>query len=286
MARFEGHMGIYVLYGLIGISGILMIPVNVLILIKYCQHREIRAQRVCSFCFFMFTLLFYMNFIGRLLNECIGSHTYEWIFAGTTYSLYGLHFPNLLFRFHCRLVPLKWQHVLYENPVDPAPLGIHFSLLVYLLFRRLYNVFAKSQYKMSRSSVVCFIALFIFIVCDVATFVFVIYTNSDGAQLLISRILYIGGLAGMILMSVGITFLYSYKLFRLIRSHLSHSPRPSSRDLLESNERLIANVSKYTLLAVLWISTGIIFWISPVIAYYRLVDYLWYILYIFSLLYF
>ena len=130
---------------------------------------------------------------------------------------------------------------------------------------------------MSRCSVVCFVALFIFIIADVGTFVFMVYIlniTSDGAQVWINM-LYIAGLVGMILMSSSLTFLYSYKLFKLIRSHSRHQPTASTRNLVQQNEVLVANVSRYTLLAVLWISTGIIFWVSPVIAYYGLVDYLW-----------
>ena len=72
------------------------------------------------------------------------------------------------------------------------------------------------------------------------------------------------------------TFLYIYKLFRLISNNTSHS---------KQHEKLVSNVTKYTFLSVIWISTGVIFWCCPFIIYNKM-DYLTYLVlyYIFVLL--
>merc|ERR1712129_23800 len=55
--------------------------------------------------------------------------------------------------------------------------------------------------------------------------------------------------------SMGITLLYLYKLFRVISNN-----RGSESDVL------LQSITKYTVLAIVWISTSVCFWSVPFLA--------------------
>lgn len=235
--RYDGHIGKIFLISLVFISALILIPMNLVIIYYYYKNKSNLSAKTANFktglCYFVITLLFYINFCFRLLNECYGDISYGYIFVCTTALFYGLHF----------------------------------MLLIYLLFCRIYYVFNNTQYKLSKLTLYTFVGLCIFCLSDVGAFTFVVFYTNDDSHILIF-ILYSIGVITIILITIWITLLYIYKLFRLIRNNSSMTPQ---------NDKLIANVTKYTILAIIWISTGIIFWFAPFIALYGM-DYLKYLI--------
>merc|ERR1740123_699087 len=147
-SRFGSHVvGRYFLTTLIGITIVIMIPLTLGIIFAYCKHREVlQTMFKTGLCYFIFTLLFYINFCLRLLNEIIGDVNYGIIFVCTT--------------------ALFWS--------------LHFSFLILMLFGRIYLVFDNTQYQVSNTTIYSFIGLSLFVLINMSAFIFVVlYTNDE-----------------------------------------------------------------------------------------------------------
>ena len=104
--RFEGHTGKIVLILLIAISLFMLIPINLVIIYQYCKNKSNLSAKAANFnaglLYFIVTLLFYLNYCARLLNECYGVIDYGYIFVCTTAFFYGIRnpfFTSSLFHF-------------------------------------------------------------------------------------------------------------------------------------------------------------------------------------------
>ena len=120
-------------------------------------------------------------------------------------------------------------------------LGLHFSLLIVMLFGRIYLVFDNTQYQVSRASICIFTGLCLFSLADIAAFVFVVLYTNDDSHLLIFA-LYTIGIITIVLITIWITSLYIFKLFKVIKHDTSTAPK---------NDELIQNISKYALLTII-----------------------------------
>eukprot|EP01084_Bolivina_argentea_P307974 532409_1 len=219
-ARFYSHIGLYAVLSLVALAAFIMIPITVFIMYHYCKNKAHLTSGTAmfrtGFCYFLFTLIFCINYCGRLLNECFGQYQYDYLFACSTAFLYGTHFV----------------------------------LLIYLLFCRLYYVFKPSAHKLSKSTICIFMILCSIEVIDVISFITIVYlTNDDHIMIFIT---YSIGVINIIVITVFITTLYIYKLFQVIKDN------PTTH-----NEPLLNNITKYTVLALIWISTAICFWCIP-----------------------
>ena len=128
--------------------------------------------------------------------------------------------------------------------------GIHFILLIYLLFGRVWYIFRDTEYRLSLKTVYCFVTFCVFQLCSAGSFMFIVWmTNQHDSSIFIA---YLFGSISMLIITIWITLLYIYKLFQVI-SHNADS----------KNDVLLQSITKYTVLAIVWISTAICFWIIP-----------------------
>lgn len=197
---------------------ILMIPITIVL-----AHSFIKMQRASNnntiftttISYFIITVSFYIVLAIRVFNECYGKQEYT-------------------------VVCLMIVGLIY---------GLHFMFLVLLLFSRLYYVFQTSVYKLSKSTVSIFISLCVIGLVDVMIFCYVMMTRKYFTVGVIT--LCVGGLL-MATTTIGVTSLYIYKLFLVIRNN-QKCTKSQDRDLL-------ATISKYAVTTMFCVLSFLIFW--------------------------
>eukprot|EP01084_Bolivina_argentea_P140646 247207_1 len=236
-ARFKSStIAIGILCTLILVSMLIIIPFTLSIMYSYYKRQAHLTSRIAmfktGFFYFITTILFCLNYCGMLFNDCFGCRNYDYIFVCTNAIFYGLHFV----------------------------------LLVYLLVTRIYFIFRDSAYRLSILTISVFIGLTVFVAFDMILYVLIIIithdtnsvmTTNDKEHLLIFAT-YTIGIATIILLTICSTLLYIYKLFQIIYKNRSNDSKIQLK-----NDKLVKSITKYTNLAVIWISTSILFWCIP-----------------------
>eukprot|EP01084_Bolivina_argentea_P021415 39798_1 len=209
---------------LMGISIFWLIPATSIILYYYCKNRNnINGQASM----FKAGFCYFLSILLFCINYCINL-SYECV--SDTYN-----FDNIF---------LLTGTFFY---------GTHLILLIVLLFARVYFIFVETAYALSHTSIWIFISLCIFEIFTVAIYVLLTTTASPHAGL--TLISYFIGVVNMLIIVLWITILYVYKLFQII-ANSANSCNPIT-------EKLLTNVTKHTVLALIWISTSICFWCIP-----------------------
>eukprot|EP01084_Bolivina_argentea_P160280 279138_1 len=102
------------------ISFLVVIPTTLLIIYHYCKNKSHLNQNPTifktGFCYFLFTLLFCINYCCKLYQHMSGKVENEHIFMVSTYLFYN----------------------------------IHFILLICLLFGRIFYIFHETTYYLSK----------------------------------------------------------------------------------------------------------------------------------------
>eukprot|EP01084_Bolivina_argentea_P208192 355054_1 len=205
-ARFQHHYGFYILLILVGLAALIMIPLTIFIMYRYYKHKAQLTSKTAMFklglFYFFVTLLFCINYCGRLLNECFGRFEYDYIFVCSTAFFYGLHF----------------------------------ILLIYLLYSRLYYVFHDTAYHLSHKTRHLFTILVSFTAIDMLSFICIVWiTNDDHFMIFVC---YLFGVISIIIITISITMLYIYKLFQVIRNNENSQNHTHSK--------LLQSITKYT----------------------------------------
>eukprot|EP01084_Bolivina_argentea_P160279 279134_1 len=206
---------------LASISALVIIPTTLFIIYHYCKNKSHlkgkAAMFTTGFCYFLFTLLFCINYCFKLYGHIfVPNVESEHILSVTTYFFYGSHF----------------------------------ILLIFLLFGRIFYIFHDTEYHLSNKIICCFVIMCVFEMGNAASFMAImIFSDSADGSVFIAKLI---GTMTIIIVIFWITYLYIYKLFQVITHNIG-----------SKNDVLIKSITKYTVLAIVWISTSICFWSIP-----------------------
>eukprot|EP01084_Bolivina_argentea_P037274 68931_1 len=252
--RLTANEYVYPILVTSSLSSIIMLPIMFSITYSYMKNKKELADKSAMFgtgvLYFLITILFYINYALRLLNYLTyGKHSLDNILINTTALLYGGHF----------------------------------TLLIILLFGRIYYVFNDTQYKLAPITLIIFFFLLIFGFIDVAFFGYAVLFNNSK----IKNISYIAGTFAIDFTIIWIAILYVYKLFQVIKTTSKYSIRRrhsissvtsfsktrsfSRKSNIESsaaknpNDALLVTITKYTVLSTISILISMFFWMIPYI---------------------
>ncbi len=127
-SRFHSHYGFYFLLTEVVLAALVMIPLTIIIIYHYYKHKAQLTSKTAMFkialFYFFVTLLFCINYCCRLLNECFGRLKYEYIFVCTTVFFYGLHFILLIYLLYSRLYyVLQKQNTYWDRLFRQIQIG-------------------------------------------------------------------------------------------------------------------------------------------------------------------
>ena len=232
-----------------------ILPIIMIIATIFITHSFIKMNRSLdkkkssmfktTVLYFISTILLYISLTIKLIYECYG--TYRSNDSLTTLTI----------------------GVFY---------GLHFLLLILLLFTRLKHVFETSTYALSKCSIYFFISLCVLGIIDGCIFFYFII-NRHGNMVKISYVL---GTLLILIATIWVISIYIYKLFTVIRNSQRHrlpafsrsvssrtsSSKPSTstkaKSAAESADTLLPTISKYTVTAMFCILSSVLFWIVAI----------------------